>query len=271
VTGSPQPSPPPDVPGLLRRLLADDPGRPRLTWYGPGGERVELSAKVLDNWVAKTANLLVDELDAGPGSRIALVLPAHWRTVTWLLATWSTGACAVLPEATAGPEAAAEVGRVDVLVAADPALLLAAGRPGSPAGSPVTVGVALPALAMAFGPDLPPGALDAATGVRSHGDVFVPFVHPVPGDPALTGPAGTLVHGELLPAARQAADEAGWPDGVRLLTDGDLRHTVRDVLGALARSGSVVIHHDIAGLAGDALAALCRQEGITNSVPAGPR
>ena len=51
-----------DVPALLQQLLAD-PGRPRLTWYGPDAERVELSGKVLLNWVAKTANLLTDELD----------------------------------------------------------------------------------------------------------------------------------------------------------------------------------------------------------------
>jgi len=260
VTGSP----PPDVPALLRRLLTDDPGRPRLTWYGPGGERVELSAKVLDNWVAKTANLLVDELDAGPGSRVVLALPAHWRTVAWLLATWSTGACAV-PANPAGPAGVADpagVGRADVLVAADVALLTAAANAGR--GGPATVGVALPALAMAFGPDLPPGTLDGATGVRSHGDVFVPFVHPVPDDPAFETADGTVRHGDLLPAARRGADDAGWTDGVRLLTDGDPRHAVRDVLGTLARSGSVVIHHDLAALDGPTLAALRQQESITS-------
>ena len=46
---------------------------------------VELSARTLDNWVAKSANLLVEEYDAGPGSRVAVRLPPHWRTVTWLL------------------------------------------------------------------------------------------------------------------------------------------------------------------------------------------
>ena len=60
----------PDFPAdLLRRLLADDPTRPRLTWYDdePGptqGERIELSAKVLVNWVSKAANLMQDDCAA---------------------------------------------------------------------------------------------------------------------------------------------------------------------------------------------------------------
>src|SRR5690606_15233983 len=130
---------PPDVPALLRRLLTADAGIPRLTWYGPDGERVELSGRWLDNWVAKTANFLVDELDAGPGSRVVVALPGHWRTVTWLLATWSTGACAVVapPDPDAG---SLPVG--DVVVAADPAVLRAALDAKASA-----VAVALPALA----------------------------------------------------------------------------------------------------------------------------
>ena len=258
--------PPPDVPALLRRLMADDPGRPRVTWYGPDGERVELSAKVLDNWVAKTANLLVDELDAGPGTRVGIALPPHWRTVTWLLATWSTGACAVLPGSEPGSEPGPEPGEllagtledVDVLVAADVTLLAGAAR-----GTAAAVAVTLPALAAGYGPDLPPGVLDAAAGVRSHGDVFVPFVRPVPADPALATPGGTVPHGDLLAAAERAAAEAGWADGVRLLTAGEPSRAVRDILGPLVRSGSVVLHHDLASAGADALAALRRQEAVT--------
>ena len=39
------------------------------------GGGTELSGRVLENWVAKTANLLVEELDAAPGSTIALRAP----------------------------------------------------------------------------------------------------------------------------------------------------------------------------------------------------
>jgi len=82
------PNPPEDVQSLLAALMASDPGRPRITVYddtdGPTrGERVELSARVVANWVAKAANLLQDELDAGPGTVVRLALPPHWRTVYW--------------------------------------------------------------------------------------------------------------------------------------------------------------------------------------------
>ena len=68
---------------VLARLVSSDSGRPRLTWYddtpGPtNGERIELSARVLTNWVAKAANLLQDDCAAGPGTTVGLDVPAHW-------------------------------------------------------------------------------------------------------------------------------------------------------------------------------------------------
>src|SRR3954451_23158670 len=108
---------------LLRAFLVADPGRPRVTWYGVDGDRVELSGRTLENWVAKTANLLVEEFDAGPGSRICLWLPAHWRTVTWLLAVWSVGACAVVPAP--GGSAQPADAEPHVVVTADPAAAVA--------------------------------------------------------------------------------------------------------------------------------------------------
>jgi uncharacterized protein (TIGR03089 family) len=55
-----------------------------------------LSTVTLANWAAKTANLLRDELGAGPGSRVAVLLPAHWQTAAVLLGVWWIGAEAVL-------------------------------------------------------------------------------------------------------------------------------------------------------------------------------
>ncbi len=55
---------------LLEPALRRDPTGPLLTWYDEaGGERVELSATTLDNWVAKTANLLDEELLGLPRRR----------------------------------------------------------------------------------------------------------------------------------------------------------------------------------------------------------
>ena len=146
------PGTPTDVPSLLWGLVASDPGRPRVTWYGGAGERVELSARVLDNWVAKTANLLVDELDADGDTVVGLRLPMHWRTVVWALATWAVGARLV------------EDAAADVVVTAAPD-----GEPGQGR----VVAVALPALARSV-PHLPPGALDYNAEVSGFGDVFVP-------------------------------------------------------------------------------------------------
>ncbi|NEC79406.1 TIGR03089 family protein, partial [Streptomyces sp. SID9913] len=80
---------------LLSSALAADPGRPLVTFYDDAtGERVELSVATFANWVAKTANLLQDELSAEPGDRVALLLPAHWQTAVWLLACASVGVVA---------------------------------------------------------------------------------------------------------------------------------------------------------------------------------
>jgi uncharacterized protein (TIGR03089 family) len=68
------------------------PGRPFITYYDlASGERTELSGTTTANWVAKTANLLVDELDAEPGIRVDIALPTHWLRPVMVLATWAVG------------------------------------------------------------------------------------------------------------------------------------------------------------------------------------
>jgi uncharacterized protein (TIGR03089 family) len=80
------------VPGAFAAAVAADPTRPLLTYYNDGtGERTELSGATLDNWVAKTANMLVDGYGLGPGDRAAVVLPPHWQTAAVLLGCWSAG------------------------------------------------------------------------------------------------------------------------------------------------------------------------------------
>jgi uncharacterized protein (TIGR03089 family) len=237
---------------LVRRMVAADPGRPRVTWYGPDGERVELSARTLDNWVAKTANLLVDEFDAGPGVLVDVRLPPHWRTVTWLLATWVAGACAAVPE---DPSHDA-----DVVVTADPAAALAEGL------DPVSiVAVALPALATSFGAGLPRGVLDGSAEVRTRGDVFVPLGPARPGEPALTvAGSSPLTHGELLAVAGWAAAAAGLAPGDRVLVPvraGQDLDAVGAVLAPLAVDGSVVLASPALGEA--ELSRVAAQERVT--------
>jgi uncharacterized protein (TIGR03089 family) len=83
-----------------------DAAQPLLTLYD-GDARVELSGATTANWVAKSANLLVDSL--GSPERIGLLLPLHWQTVALVLAGVATGAEVVLaaePAELAGCEVA---------------------------------------------------------------------------------------------------------------------------------------------------------------------
>jgi uncharacterized protein (TIGR03089 family) len=241
------------IPDLLRMMVAADPGRPRVTWYGADGDRVELSARTLENWVAKSANLLLEEFDAGPGTRVGVLLPAHWRTATWLLATWTVGACVVPGQPAAGRPAPP----LDVVVTADPAAAVAAGV--DPA---IVVAIALPALATSFGAGLPDGAVDGAGEVRLRGDVVGPVVAPVAGDEALSGDGEDAVtYGELLATAEAAAREAGWPARVRLLTSPGPDAAVAGLLAPLVMDGSLVLHDP--ALDAGMLERIAEQERIT--------
>jgi uncharacterized protein (TIGR03089 family) len=209
--------PVPDVASLLARLAADG-GRPRLTWYGDDGERVELSGAVLANWVSKTVNLLVEEFDAAPGTTAVVDLPVHWRTAVWSLAAWRTGATVALPDAgAAGP---------DVVVTDTP-------ERWTDGGVDLVV-VSLPALARRYDGELPPGAIDAASAVMTYGDVIGWAPEVDPDQDALVTAAGAVGHKGLVP-------EPG--DGSRVLVDGRgaVADVLRELLGVWAGGGSVVL------------------------------
>src|SRR5215212_5833418 len=79
--------------------------KPFVTWYDDHrDERIELSYRTFGNWVAKTANLLVDELGAGPGDR-AGVLADHWQVPVLVAACWRAGVCVVGLDASGGRQA----------------------------------------------------------------------------------------------------------------------------------------------------------------------
>ncbi len=213
---------PPTTIADLLALLTREPGRPRITWYAGDGDRVELSGAVLENWVAKSTNLLVEEFDVAPGQRVLIDLPTHWRTLVWELAVWRAGGCVVLPGGSGA----------DVVIT---------DLPESYAGSSaVLIAVSLPALARRFAGDLPPRAVDAAAAVMTYGDVIGWAPTASPDDPALDpGPP----HGGLV---AWALDQQ--PEGGRVLvTAGSGRTSAHDaamILGILARDGSVVLVDD---------------------------
>lgn len=81
----------------LRDRVRRRGGDPLITYYAPSsGVRVELSARTFVNWVDKTANLAVDDLDLAEGDVAVLPLaathPGHWITLAWVAALWQMGA-----------------------------------------------------------------------------------------------------------------------------------------------------------------------------------
>ena len=214
------------LPGLLARITAD-PGRPRLTWYGGDGERVELSGHVLDNWITKTANLLVEEYQAGPLTRVLVDLPVHWRAVVWAMATWRVGACVTLPPA----------GRPDLVVTSEPA---------RHAGDGVDViAVALPALARSVEGDLPAGTVDATSAVMTYGDVLTWMPAPTVTAPAIKVDDQLVAHSGLQEWADQVLTRlGGCSAGDRVMVSAPtdaLADALAVTLAVLAGDGSVVL------------------------------
>ena len=214
---------------LLDPLLAGDPKGPRITYYDDAtGERIELSTVTLANWAAKTANLLRDELGAGPGTVVAVLLPPHWQTAAVLLGAWWIGA-EVRPT---GPADIA-LCTAERIAQADDAV--AGGSPGEvavlsldPFGKPV--------------PDLPIGLTDYATAVRVHGDQIVPERFP---GPALEGRSVD----DVLSDARTLAESLGLKASDRVMSVTPLE--VETLVAVLAAGASLVqvAHPDPALLA----------------------
>jgi uncharacterized protein (TIGR03089 family) len=156
---------------ILDPMLRADPVGPRITYYDDAnGERIELSAVTLANWAAKTGNLLRDELGAGPGSRVGILLPAHWQTAAVLFGVWWIGAEAVLDASAPADLALCTAERLDE---ADGSI-----EPGGEVAVLSLDPFGRPA------PDLPIGITDYATAVRVHGDQIIAERHP---GPALAG------------------------------------------------------------------------------------
>lgn len=200
---------------LLDPLLAADRMGPRITYYDDAtGERIELSTVTLANWAAKTANLLRDELGAGPGSRVAVLLPPHWQTAAVLLGVWWIGA-----EVVSEAEADVALCTIDRLAEADDAVTggEVAVLSLDPFGKPV--------------PDLPIGVTDYATAVRVHGDQIVPERFP---GPALDGHTAD----EVLAQARESADSLGLGATDRVMSLSPL--TVPTLVAVLASGASLV-------------------------------
>lgn len=208
-------------PDLLASLVAGGGSRPLVTMYDDAtDERTELSVTTYANWVAKTANLLVDELMLDAGDTVLLDLPPHWLSTVFLGAAWSAGMAVTTDRA--------EDAAVVVCGPDDPATHL-------PRGVPV-VACSLQPFAARFPAPLPDGVLDHGLLWPGQADVFAPVVAVSPGDVAWR-PDGSSQQALLAEAGSAAAGPQ------RLLTDVDPGEGrgVPAFLAPLVSGGSLVL------------------------------
>ncbi|MDX2970996.1 TIGR03089 family protein [Kribbella solani] len=198
------------LPELFAAAVRRDGGAPFLTHYDDAsGERIELSAVTTANWVAKTANLLVDEYDLETGETVAIGLPPHWLGVVWALSAWSAGA-----GLTSGTGTLAITGP-DVAIR----------------GERETIASALLPLGGRFREPLPDGVHDFGAEVYNHPDLFVPFDPPTPTSPAYD----ELTHEDLIGTAEPVRDRILV---TRTLTD---RDGLALLVGVISGGGSIVL------------------------------
>ncbi|MEE6289001.1 TIGR03089 family protein [Georgenia sp. MJ173] len=256
---------------VLELLLGQDPAQPRLTWYGADDERVELSGRVLANWVTKATNLLVEEGEVEPGTRVLLDVPVHWRGLVWALATWAAGGHLVLPgeaddetddeayepddEDDDAPETTEDDDDSEFVADAgedEPDVVVTSRTTAVPAAGLQLV-IALPALAMRVTQPIPAGAMDAAAALMSYGDHVGYVEEPDDADLALTGPdvdgsgpGGAVTYGELAGwAVRQTPASHRDEPGARVLcSPRSLTEMIAHGIAAWRTGGSLVLLGD---------------------------
>jgi len=231
---------------LFTDRLVSDAASPVVTYYDQStGERIELSALTFDNWVAKTANLLCDELLVDDGDLVRLDLPLHWQSLVWLHASWAAGA-------------AVEIGVAASDSASTPAVTVTtAARMNDAVGDEIVV-LSMRPLGLPCLEPLPSGVFDYALAVPGHGDRF--SHSPIPGDGlALSIDGAARRHDEIT----TLAIEFGLAPHERVLRQGSfttLDDVVQSWAAPIVEGGSVVIV--VADPADDAATAAQRLERI---------
>jgi uncharacterized protein (TIGR03089 family) len=238
--------------------VAADPTRPLLTWYDDAtGDRTELSGATLANWVAKTANLLVDGGGLGTGDLAGVLLPPHWQSAAVLLGCWTAGVTVVTPDpmSDADSTGASDRGAPDAPAQGVDVVFAALDRVGEagrwPAGERYALGLA--PLAAPLRGALPEGFADYVVEVRGHGDHFTSYTPVGPDDVAstlVTGPAAT--HRDLCQRALARAAQWGLGPRDRILIDAAASPDPVDwLLAPLLAGASLVLcgHLDAAKLA----------------------
>ena len=182
--------------------LAADPAGPLVTFYDDAtGERAELSAKSVGNWVAKTHFLLFDELGLGPGARAFVSLPVHWLALPVLYGCWYAGLEVI--STPAGADVA--FGDVEALLTVGPDLAAVEDR------------YAVSLLSMARSGQPPAPLVDYAAAVRPQPDAWA-SVAAQAGESAAA--LDGLTRAEVVANAADRAAELGLAEHGRLLWSG---------------------------------------------------
>ncbi len=213
---------------MLNHLLNADAAAPRLTVYNEStGARMDFSAQTLENWVAKIANMLEEELELDDDSALLIDLP-----VTWQAAVIALGALAAGIEfdfvnsslADDDADAASQLQADAVFTSPDKFHLYSVGDvatsfDGSAPDVVLVTDDPFGRGVVEAGGELPSGAIDFGPTVRFYGDDYFGQTTPLP---------------ELFPDAGSAS---------RLLSTGwhDKEGFTVSVLHPLAAGGSAVV------------------------------
>lgn len=214
---------PSDVPQALA-LISQRPS-PALIWYHQD-ERVELSGRVLVNWVEKAAGLLVDQLDVEAHSPVTVAPTPHWRQIILSLAALRVGARLQL-----SPQPVE-----NCVVYSDTESHL-----DDTVDSEWLLAVAEPALAFECEEPVTEPVVDFCAQVRAFPDHYVGSELPDGSDVALLN--ANIFHGDLLSVATAAASSVTNPSGTSYLplNNGWNEHALLTVLGILVAGGAVVV------------------------------
>ena len=213
----------------LHRRTTTAGADPLVTYYDLGtGERTELSAVTVTNWVHKTCHLLVDEYGLDLGDVVELDVarthPGHWVTICVELACWTLGVTVAVD---GGADAEAGVR----LVVAGP-LYPSAAEHATELGADL-LACSLHPLGLPFVEKLPDGVADFSLEVRGQPDRYAAAA--VPGEvPAWRSDDVFLTQAELA-ASRESTQR-------RLVRPSTPWSTARDgIVAALIGGGSVVM------------------------------
>jgi uncharacterized protein (TIGR03089 family) len=213
------------IPQALAEAVRRDPTTPLLTWYDDAsGDRTELSGATLDNWVAKTANLLIDGAGLGPGDTVAVLLPPHWQTAAIVLGVSAAGLAADL---------GLEPAPVEALFTSPDRAARAAGWPATDRYVTGLLPLAMPLR------ETPPGFVDYVTEVRNYGDHF--RGQPVGADDVAVSAPTEMSHQTLTEEAAARAAELGITAGDRVLLDAGLHPDPVDWLFAPLVAGASIV------------------------------